>query len=78
MVSLTPTKFNGHKHNRGGDLIVLLCHLITQDHMSKASSNIMGRSPSRLFTILTNLLVIGTVVVEIKWFKFVTWSCKFK
>ena len=34
-----PTKFNGHKHHRRGDLMVLLCHLITQDHMSKASSN---------------------------------------
>lgn len=45
--------------------MVLLCDLITQDYMSKASSNVIGRNPSRLFTILTNLLVIGTVVVEI-------------
>lgn len=59
------TKFNGHKHHRDGDLMVLLCDLITQDYMSKASSNVIGRNPSRLFTILTNLLVIGTVVVEI-------------
>ena len=37
MVSLHPTKFGGHRHCDSGDIIVLVCHLILQDHMIKVS-----------------------------------------
>ena len=45
--------------------MVLVCHVISQDHMTKEWGNIMGRSPLWQVTILPNLVVIGTVVVEI-------------
>ena len=45
--------------------MVLVRHRISEDYVTKGSSNILGRSPSRLVTILPRLVVIVTVVVEI-------------
>ena len=45
--------------------MVLVCYLISQDHVIKGSSNIMDRSPSRLVMILPNFVLIGIVVVDI-------------
>ena len=42
----------------------LACHVISQDHVIKRSSNIIGRSPSKLVTILPSLVVIGIVIVK--------------
>ena len=48
--------------NRGnGEIMVLICHMISRDHEIKGSSNIMGRSPSRLVLILPSLVAIGYV-----------------
>ena len=57
--------FCGHRYCVSGDIMVLVCHVISQDHMTKEWGNIMGRSPLWQVTILPNLVVIGTVVVEI-------------
>ena len=46
-------------------IVVLVCYLISQDHVIKGSSNIMDRSPSRLVMILSNFVLIGIVVVDI-------------
>ena len=64
MVSHTLTSFGGDKHCESGDIMVLLCHVISQDSVSKLS-NSMDRSLSRLVTTLPSLVVIGTVVVKI-------------
>ena len=40
--------------------MVLVCQVILQDHMTKRSRNIMGRSPSRLVTILVSFVIVGT------------------
>ena len=45
--------------------MVLVCQVILQDHMTKRSRNIMGRSPSRLVTILVSFVTITILVVEI-------------
>ena len=45
--------------------MVLVCHVIPQDHGTKAWSNIMGRSPSWQVTSLPRLVAIDTVAVEI-------------
>ena len=45
--------------------MLLACHLISQNHVTKGSSNIMGRSPSRLVTILPSVVVIDAVLVEV-------------
>ena len=44
--------------------MLLVCHVISQDHMTEGWSNIMGGSPSWQVTSLPNLVAIGTAVVE--------------
>ena len=46
MVSHHPTKFHGHRHCGSGDKMVLVCHVISQDHVIKGSFDFMGGRPS--------------------------------
>ena len=46
------------------DIMILVCRVISQDHVTKGWSN-MSRSPSRQATSLLSLVAIGTVVVKI-------------
>ena len=39
--------------------------VILKDHKTKVYSNVMGRSPTRLVTILPSLMAIDTVTVAI-------------
>ena len=66
MVSHTPAKCGGHRHGGSRDIMVLVCPVISQDYVTKRSSNIMGRSPSMLVTMMPSLVVIGTLVVKIR------------
>ena len=52
--------------------MILVCHAISQDHMMKGLCDFIGKSPSTEIIILPNLLVIGTFLVDIKWFWLVT------
>ena len=61
MVSYNPAKFGGHRHCVSRDIMVLVCHMILQDHITKGILNIMGRTPSRLVTILSSFVVISTL-----------------
>ena len=45
--------------------MVLVYHVISEDHGTKGWSKIMGRNPSCKATSLISLLAIDTVVVEI-------------
>ena len=45
--------------------MVLVCHVILQDHVIKGSCDFTGRSPSRLVSILSRLVTITILVVEI-------------
>ena len=54
----TPAKFSGCRYCGRGDIVVLVCPVILQDHLIKGSSKIMGRSPSRLVTILSSVVPI--------------------
>ena len=62
MVSHTSAKFGGQRHLGNGDMF-LVCHLISQDHVTKRYNN-MGKSPWGLITILPNLMAIDIVVVN--------------
>ena len=64
MVSHTPVKFDD-RHCGSEDMMILVCHVILSDHVTKGFSNVMSGSPSRLVTILSSLVARGTVVVEI-------------
>ena len=45
--------------------MVLICHMISEDHVIEESCDFIGRISSRLFHILPSLVATGTVVVEI-------------
>ena len=50
MVCHHPTKFGGHRHCDSGDIIVLVCHVILQDHKIMQVGHVcgfMGMGPSR-------------------------------
>ena len=49
----------------GGNILVFFSHVTLQDHMIKALNYFIVKSPSRYATILTSVVVIGTVVVKI-------------
>ena len=34
-VGYYPAKFGGHRHNDSGDIVVLVCHVISQDNVIK-------------------------------------------
>ena len=62
---VSPAGFSGDKHRGRGDIMNLICHLISQEHMTKESSSIMSKSPQSLVNILTSLAAIGTLAEEI-------------
>ena len=42
-----PTKCSGHRHLGVGDVMVLVYHVILQDHMIKESCAFIGSSPTK-------------------------------
>ena len=46
-VGYHPPRFGGLKPSDSGDIAVLVCHVISQDHVIKESCDFIGRSPSR-------------------------------
>ena len=59
IIWLEPLKLRHHHAKFYGDVMILVCHVISQDHVIKESSKIMG------ITITPSCLAIGIVVVEI-------------
>ena len=55
-VSHHPSKFGGRRHCGSEDIMVLVCHMISQDDLIKGSYNFLGRSPSGLAIILPSLM----------------------
>ena len=41
-----PVRLGGHSHCSSGNKIVLICYMISQDHVMKGSCDFMGRRPS--------------------------------
>ena len=48
-----------------GDVMVLACHVMLQDHLIRGSCDFMGSNPSRRSTILPSLVVIATLLVTL-------------
>ena len=65
MVSHQPSKFGLHRRCDSGGMMVLVCHVISLNHMIEKSCDFMGGSRLRQVIILSSLMFIGTVVVEI-------------
>ena len=41
-----PVKFGDHRHCGGGDIMVLVCHVISQKHQTKGPQDFEGGTPS--------------------------------
>ena len=39
------TRFGNHSHCDGGDVIISICHVISQGHLVKRSCNFISRGP---------------------------------
>ena len=53
-------------HSGRGDIMCLVCHLVSKDDVVKGSCNFIYGSPSRYFTTLPSLVAVGTVKVGIQ------------
>ena len=60
-----PTKFSCHRHCDSGDIIVLVCHVISKNHVIKRLGDFLDRRPSKQVTIPPSLVALDTVVVKI-------------
>ena len=58
-------KFGGYSYSGIRVIMVLACHLISQDHLIKRPRYFMGGSPSWKVTTLPSLVAMSIVVVEI-------------
>ena len=54
-----------HWPNASRDIIYLICHVTSENHVIKGSNNVMSGNFSWCVTILSSLVVIGIVLVEI-------------
>ena len=64
MITHTSAKIGVYRPRGCGDIMVLVCDVISQDCVTKGLNNIMDRRPSRLLTILTRSKAFSIVVVE--------------
>ena len=55
MVSHYPANFTGHKHCGNDDVVVLVCKVILENHVTKGSGKFVGRRPFRKIMILSSL-----------------------
>ena len=47
MVKQHPVKFGGHRACGDGDVMILVCHMISEDHVIKGSCDFVAWSPSK-------------------------------
>ena len=58
-------KFGGHRRCGSENIMILVCHVIFQNHVIKRSCDFIGRSLSRQVIIVPSLMATETVVVKI-------------
>ena len=68
-VSHHPAKLGDHWHSGDRDIMILVCEVISGDHTTKGSCELIARSPWMQVTILPSLMVIDTVT----WSRKTTW-----
>ena len=59
-VSHDPAKFSGHNDFGRGDIMILVCHVIFQDHVIKVSCDFINKKQSRYVTILSGFVHSGS------------------
>ena len=60
MTSHQLAKFGGYRHCGSADIMILVCHKTSQNHVIKESWDFIGRSPLRQVTIMPSLIAIDT------------------
>ena len=55
-----------HGSSASGDIMFLLCHVTSQDHVIKESCEFIGRSSSWYVTTLTSLVTMGNLNIYLK------------
>ena len=60
MTSHQLAKFGGYRHCGSADIMILVCHKTSQNHVIKESCDFIGRSPLRQVTIMPSLIAIDT------------------
>ena len=65
----------GYMHCGSDDIMILVCHVILQNHVIEGSWDFMDQIPAEPITSFLSLVAICTVVINIYIF-FVTWSYK--
>ena len=45
MATYYPAKFGGHSHSANGVIMILVCHAISQEHLTKGSGDFMVGGP---------------------------------
>ena len=64
-VSYHPSKFGGHSHSCGRNIMLLVYHVISQDHVMKRLYHFICESSFELVTTLPILVAKDTVIVEV-------------
>ena len=54
-----------HRSSAAGDIMYLICHLVSHDHLTEGSCGFMSGSSLQHGTILVSLVTTRTVIVEI-------------
>ena len=65
-----PDGFGNHRNCDSGDIMFLICHLTSRNHMFKGLCEFMGWSSSQLVTTLPCFVAISLLQVEKKYFMF--------
>ena len=60
--------FVGHWSSAVVDVVYLIFHMTSQDHVIEVSCNFLSESSSFCVPTLPSLVVIKIVLVEIQWF----------
>ena len=60
-----PDKSCDHGHYDSGDIVFLICHVTSREHMFKGLCEFVGGSPLWCVTTLSCLVAIGLVQLEI-------------
>ena len=67
-VSHQPVKTDDCIHCGTADILTLVCDMISQEHVITGLRDLMAKSTLRQSTILSSLVVISSVVEDIKYF----------
>ena len=55
--------FGGHESSADGDIVYLICHVTSHDHLIEGSCKFIGGSSLRYFTTVIGFMAIRFIVI---------------